>query len=105
MFLHSESTDTVSLAATNSPQSQPEVDTTRQYTQVTGNVERPMNSHGALRLSAADGHRTFQVVDYATDGVRQALADAVGGTTVRVQLVALGGRGDAWRVIAVTSTE
>ncbi|SEJ31750.1 hypothetical protein SAMN05444271_1466 [Halohasta litchfieldiae] len=64
-----------------------------------------MNSHGALRLSAADGQRTFQIVDYATDDLRVALADGVDGETVTVRLVALGSRGDAWRVVAVEPTE
>jgi hypothetical protein len=64
-----------------------------------------MNSHGALRLSAADGQRTFQIVDYATAELREIVADAVVGETVDVRLVALGSRGDAWRVVAVTPTE
>jgi len=105
MSLHSDSTDTLRLADINTSKGQRDDDTTRQYIRVTGSVERPMNSHGALWLSAVDGHQTFQVVDYATNGVRQTLASAVNGTTVRVQLVALGGRGDAWRVVAVAPTD
>jgi hypothetical protein len=64
-----------------------------------------MNSHGALRLSAADGQRTFQIVDYATAELREIVADAVVGEMVDVRLVALGSRGNAWRVVAMAPTE
>ena len=94
-----------SLAETNSPEQQREFDESRQYIRITASVERPINSHGALRLSAVDSQRTFQVVDYATDELRQAMADVVRGTTVDIRLVGLGARGSAWRVVAVDSTD
>lgn len=80
-----------------------EAEVNRRYVHLTCTVKRTMNNHGALTLSAASGRRTFQVVDYATEDIRLALAHAVGGTTVDVHLVALGSRGDAWRVSAVAS--
>lgn len=73
----------------------------RRYVRIPCRVEQPMNNHGALRLSATSGRRTFQVVDYATEEIRLALGGAVSGTTVRVRLVPLNSRGNAWRVTAV----
>lgn len=93
-----------SLDASQS-ESQDEGNTYRQYVQTTVRVERPMNNHGGMRLSAVSGSQTFQVVDYATDAVRLALARAVDGAITTVRLVALGSRGDAWRAVAVAPSE
>lgn len=64
-------------------------------------VTRPMNSHGALTVESATGHRAFHVVEYATPGIRAAMARLRGGTVVRVSLVALAARGDSWRAVGV----
>jgi hypothetical protein len=60
-----------------------------------------MNDHGALTLSEITGSRTFQVVEYATREVRETLAMAPDGATVRVWLEPLSSRGDAWRAVAI----
>jgi hypothetical protein len=60
-----------------------------------------MNNHGALTLSEITGSRTYQVVEYATSEVRETLALAANGTTVRVWLEPLSSRGDAWRAVDV----
>jgi len=64
-------------------------------------VDRPMNDHGALTLSEVMGSRTYPVVEYASRGVRETLAVAGHGTTVRVQLEPLNSRGDAWRAVDI----
>lgn len=64
-------------------------------------IERSMNNHGALTLSEVTGSRTYQVVEYATAEVRETLALAADGTTVRVWLEPLSSRGDAWRAVDV----
>ncbi len=64
-------------------------------------VDRPMNSHGALTLTEVTGNRTFQVVAYETSGVKEALAHADDGSTVRVWLEPLTSRGDAWKAVDV----
>lgn len=89
------------LSDTNRSESYDDSEPERQYIHVTATVERPMNSHGGMWLSAAGGTRTFQVVDYATDEVRLTLAREAGGTTVEVRLAAIGSRGAAWRAVAV----
>ena len=65
-------------------------------------VGQPMNSHGGLTLSATDGSRTFQVVDYASADIRERLASLTQGTTVRVGLTRISSRGDAWQVVEIT---
>ena len=60
-----------------------------------------MNNHGALTLSEITGSRTFQVVEYATAEVRETLALAADGATVRVWLEPLSSRGDAWQAVAI----
>ncbi len=60
-----------------------------------------MNNHGALTLTEVTGSRTFQVVEYATPAVREALARADCGSTVRVWLEPLTSRGDAWEAVDV----
>ena len=64
-------------------------------------IHRPMNDHGALTLSEITGRRTFQVVEYAAREVRETLAMAAEGATVRVWLEPLSSRGDAWRAVAI----
>lgn len=64
-------------------------------------IDRPMNNHGALTLSEITGRRTFQVVEYATREVRETLALAAAGSTVRIWLEPLGSRGDAWRAVSI----
>ena len=64
-------------------------------------IDRPMNDHGALTLSEITGRRTFQVVEYATREVREALTMAEAGTTVRIWIEPLSSRGDAWRAVAI----
>lgn len=66
-------------------------------------IDRPMNSHGGLTLSAVTGSRTYQVVEYATAAVRETLSMAAAGSTVRVWLEPLGSRGDAWEAVEVAS--
>jgi len=60
-----------------------------------------MNNHGALTLSEVTGSRSYQVLEYATSEVRETLAMAGHGTTVRVWLEPLSSRGDAWEAVAV----
>lgn len=60
-----------------------------------------MNDHGALTLSEVTGSRTYQVLEYATAEVRETLAMAADGSTVRVWLEPLSSRGDAWRAVGV----
>jgi hypothetical protein len=60
-----------------------------------------MNDHGALTLSEVTGSRTYQVLEYATEEVRETLAMAADGSTVRVWLEPLSSRGDAWRAVGV----
>lgn len=62
-------------------------------------VDRPMNSHGALTLSEVTGSRTYPVVEYATLEVRETLAVAANGSTVRIWLEPLNSRGDAWKAV------
>lgn len=64
-------------------------------------VDRPMNRHGALTLSEVTGTRTYQVVEYATAEVREALARTANGSTVRIWLEPLNSRGDAWKAVDV----
>jgi len=64
-------------------------------------IDRPMNNHGALTLSEITGQRTFQVVEYATREVRETMAMAAAGATVRIWLEPLGSRGDAWRAVDI----
>ncbi|MFO7833371.1 MAG: hypothetical protein R6V31_04790 [Halohasta sp.] len=64
-------------------------------------VDRPMNDHGGLTLSAVTGSRTYQVVAYATAEVRETLSMAAAGSMVRVWLEPLGSRGDAWEAVDV----
>jgi len=64
-------------------------------------VDRPMNDHGALTLSELMGSRTYPVVEYASRDVRETLAVAGHGTTVRVKLEPLNSRGDAWRAVDI----
>lgn len=64
-------------------------------------VREPMNSHGAVTLESVTGHRTFQVAECATPGVRSVLANIRHGAVVRVQLVALTARGNTWRAVGV----
>jgi len=60
-----------------------------------------MNNHGALMLSELTGSRTYQVLEYATAEVRETLAVAADGETVRVWLEPLSSRGDGWRAVGV----
>lgn len=99
------STDGKRPPGSNRPESHADVDTDRQYVDATVRVERPMNSYGGMRLSTDGGSQTFQVVDYATDEIRDALGRTDSGTTLEIQLVTLGARGNAWRAVAVTSGE
>lgn len=64
-------------------------------------VDRPMNDHGALTLSAVTGSRTYPVVEYASRDVRETLAVASHGTTIQVQLKPLNSRGDAWKAVDI----
>jgi len=80
-------------------------DTARQYVQTTVRVAQPMNSHGGMRLAAADGNQVYQVVDYATEEIRELLAHIEEGELIEVRLVRLGSRGDAWRIVASVSLE
>ena len=89
----------------NQPQSTRSIDHSRQYVHTTVVVEQPMNSHGGMRLSAAPGNQTFQVVDYATEEIHESLVHTEQGAILDVHLVKLGSRGNAWRVVAVVSGE
>ena len=64
-------------------------------------IDRPMNNHGGLTLSAVTGSRTYQVVEYATAEARETLSMAAAGSVVRVWLEPLGSRGDAWEAVDV----
>lgn len=66
-------------------------------------VDRPMNDHGALTLSEVTGSRTYPVVEYASRDVREALAVAGHGATVRIRLEPLNSRGDAWKAVDIES--
>lgn len=99
------SIDETRLTDITQQDSQSGTEVSQRYVHITCTVERTMNSHGALRLSAASGRRTFQVVEYATNDIRRALTRAVGGTTVRVRLIPLNSRGNAWRVTAVLGNQ
>jgi len=59
-----------------------------------------MNDHGAMTVETADG-ATREIVEYATAAVRAALEPLPEGTTVRVAMTCLPGRGDAWRAEAL----
>lgn len=64
-------------------------------------VTRSMNSHGALTVASDSGRRTFNVVEYATPGIRGAMARLRCGASVHVSLIALAGRGESWRVVGI----
>ncbi|ACM58806.1 hypothetical protein Hlac_3280 (plasmid) [Halorubrum lacusprofundi ATCC 49239] len=66
-------------------------------------VDQPMNSHGGMRLAAPTGNEVYQVVDYATEEIRESLAHIAEGALIKLRLVRLGSRGDAWRVVASVS--
>jgi len=56
-----------------------------------------------MRLTTVGGTRVFQVVDYATEEIRESLARTAAGNRLELRVVRLGSRGDAWRVVALVS--
>lgn len=64
-------------------------------------VWRPMNKHGAVTLREMTGHRTFQVVEYATPAIKTVLDRTQGEAEVCVQLVSLTARGNNWRAVGI----
>jgi len=85
------------------PQTIHGTDTARQYVEAIVTVSQPMNSHGGMRLTTVGGTRVFQVVDYATEEIRESLARTAAGNRLELRVVRLGSRGDAWRVVALVS--
>lgn len=92
-------------AGLNHPKGPRGVNGPRQYVQATMTVDQPMNNHGGMRLSVISGNQVYQVVDYATEEIRESLAHTAQGVLIEVRLVRLGSRGDAWRVVADVSLE
>jgi hypothetical protein len=56
-----------------------------------------MNRHSALTVRSTTTHATYQLVDYADESTREALAARSEGESVRLRLSRVGRRGNVWR--------
>ena len=64
-------------------------------------VVQSMNHHGAATVQRTEDGATYHVVDYRSADVRDRLADAARGASVRLDLRRAGARANVWEATRV----
>ncbi|UVE49967.1 hypothetical protein KU306_13755 [Haloferax larsenii] len=64
-------------------------------------IHTPMNDHGSMVVEVAETNETRHLVEYASDEVRETLAQLPEETLVPVEMVRAGSRSNVWKAVSL----